>query len=137
MSISAQKIVRKRRQPENGLQIIVARFLSHALPEDAVAHHSPNEGARSAREGSLLKKRGMRPGWPDVQIFYGGKPYLIELKDESKGLSKSQKELHPQLERAGAKIAVCRSLAEVQAALDLWDIPLSARVFGFQKQRAA
>lgn len=130
----------KRKQPERGLHLAVADYLDMALPVDAVWHHSPNEwfgGPRAHALAALMKRKGTRSGWPDVEILFRREIYFIELKDRDEPLSKSQNDLHPKICNTGARLAICRSVAEVQAALDVWDIPLRARVFEFQRQVAA
>lgn len=135
--LAARRPARKRRQPETGLQLAVAQFLDMTLPEDAVWHHSPNEGARNPAFAALLKRKGTRAGWPDIEIIYSGGIFAIELKNKNEPLLPSQEKLHPRLTIAGARLAICRSVVDVQNALDTWNIPTRARVFGFVKREAA
>lgn len=121
----------RRRKPEQGLHLVVARFLDMALPDDATWFHPPNGGARNVVEAAILKRMGTRPGVPDCVIIHRQRAYGVELKTEKSYLSRAQKLTHEALARAGMKIAVCRSLDEVQSALDGWGIESRARTFGF------
>lgn len=135
---AAIHIPAKRKRPERGLHLAVATFLDMALPVDAVWHHSPNEWFGGDRQralalAALFKRKGTRAGWPDIEICYLGNLYTIELKDKNEALSKSQADVHRRLISAGARMAICRSVDEVQAALDVWSIPLRARTLGFSR----
>jgi hypothetical protein len=89
-----------------------------------------------------LARLGLKRGWPDILVLHG-RIYGIELKRHGAGLSKTrlvrtrrgalrellgQEDVFPRLERAGMPIAVCRSAAEVLAALRAWNVPLRASV---------
>jgi hypothetical protein len=85
-----------------------------------------------------LSRNGLKPGIPDILIFYYG-VYGIELKTKDGKLTRTrivhsvrsgrpraimgQVEAHALLRQAGANIAVCRSLDEVLAQLRAWGIP--------------
>lgn len=87
-----------------------------------------------------LLRFGLQPGWPDFLVLHGS-IFGIELKRVGGKLSKTrlvrtrrgawrevigQEETFPRLERAGMRIAVCRSVDEVLAALRAWGVPLRA-----------
>lgn len=84
-----------------------------------------------------LSRFGLKRGWPDYLILHE-RLYGLELKAHGGRLSKGywarsargapiwregQEEVFPRLTRAGMTIAVCWSLADVDAALAAWDIP--------------
>lgn len=113
---------------EAQLHKAVAQYLDLALPADAVWHHSPMQGhGRGPRTGAILKGMGARAGWPDITIIWQGRAFFIELKASRRGLSRAQCITVGRLHEAGARIAVARSLQEVEMQLDGWGIPLKAR----------
>jgi hypothetical protein len=121
---------------ETQLQKAVAIFLQFALPPHVAWTYVPNgEGELSPEQGRRLREMGLKPGWPDLLFIAAGKAYLIELKtekDEVFGIaagrvSNDQIAMHAWLRTAGAPVAVCRSVEDVEAALRGWAIPLHAR----------
>lgn len=111
---------------EEPFQIETASYLDHALPRPgAFWFHVPNGGWRSITTARSLKRQGTKPGVPDNVIFWLGCAYLIELKSRTGVLKTSQKKVIPEIESAGAPVAVARTLEEVAAALTGWGIPLT------------
>ena len=105
---------------EDQLQKLVAEYLTLALPDGAVFHHSPNEGTRHVAFKMKLKSFGTRSGWPDLEIFCPDtKPIFIELKrPDQKGrakgvLSHNQRLLKEQFENLGVHWSMCKSLDDV------------------------
>lgn len=105
---------------EDQLQKLVAEYLTLALPDGAVFHHSPNEGTRHVAFKMKLKSFGTRSGWPDLEIFCPGvRPIFIELKrPDAKGrakgvLSHNQRLLKEQFENLGVHWSMCKSLDDV------------------------
>lgn len=88
-----------------------------------VAHHSPNElnlsgdRAANARSQARAKQAGMRPGWPDFEIFHDGRVLFAEIKTATGRLSTAQRETHAALASAGCPVTVCRSVDDLAAAL--------------------
>ena len=118
-----------RNRPEEVLQKAVAQYLDIALPEDAVWWHTPNQrGTRSRFENALLKALGVRAGFPDIAVLWGGTLHLIELKSKTGSLTPAQKALIPRLRTAGALVKVCRTPEQVETILSLWGVPLKARL---------
>jgi hypothetical protein len=113
---------------ERDLQAAVAMFLAHALPVDAVAHHSSNEGKRGWQAQRDFKSSGARAGWPDIEIMWQGRAYFIELKAPKKYPTPEQRAVHAQLKAAGCPVVTVRSLAEVEMTLRHWAIPVKGRV---------
>lgn len=75
-------------------------------------HHSPGEGKRSQFQGALLKKMGMTPGWPDLEIMvqHDGCPGLfIEFKTAKGRQSPEQKKVQKALEAQGYRYEIVRS----------------------------
>jgi VRR-NUC domain len=109
---------------EAQLQAATASFLDIALPTDAIAHHSANEGKRGWVAQRSLKASGAKKGWPDVEIIWQGRAYFIELKSEKGRVSPDQAKIHTRLWDAGAAVVICRTLEAVENALRSWAIPL-------------
>lgn len=86
-----------------------------------VTWHTPNGGQRSQREGKMFKELGVLAGFPDVAHLWGAL-YLLELKEPDGRLQTSQKELHPRLAHAGAKVATAYSLDEAQRCARAWGL---------------
>ena len=119
----------RRQHPETELQISVAEFLLWALRgiDPPVVWSSTPTVASSPVAGERLKKMGYRKGWPDIQIVFGGWSHFIELKDEKTGVvSPEQQACHEDLRAAGAPVAVCTSVEEVERVMRAWGIPLQA-----------
>jgi len=73
--------------------------------------------APSPTSGAMRKKRGVKPGVPDVLVWYRGKSIAIELKSRRGQCSPSQRAVREALLRAGAQWAVCRSSKSVMCLL--------------------
>ena len=65
----------------------------------------------------MRKKRGVKPGVPDVLVWYRGKSITIELKSRRGQCSRSQRLVRERLLRAGAQWWVCRSANAAMWAL--------------------
>lgn len=105
----------------------VASFLNAALHPVVFWTTFPAGGGGRFR-GMRLKRAGLRPGVPDILIFFGGRAFGVELKTKKGSLSCEQKGCHMDLSIAGVAVKVCRSLLDVEHALTEWKIPLRARV---------
>lgn len=113
--------------PEARLQFMVARFLGAACP-DLLWSHFPAGEARDSITGRKLKDMGLKRGWPDIILCLpNGVMGAIELKAEKGRLSEDQKAFAEALEANGGLFALCRSLADVEAALTGWNVPMRAR----------
>lgn len=117
----------KRSTYEDGLQRAVAQYLDL---QGYLWCHVANERKTSARQGAALKRKGVKPGVPDVLIFEQGEewrpdesgfltgPYYfngiaIELKSAKGRVTKAQHEWLDALQMRGWYPAVCRTLDEV------------------------
>lgn len=84
----------------------------YGLPEKAL-YHPPNEGLRSRVTGALLKKLGLRKGFPDIQLLtpapapstYG--MLFIELKSEHGKPSQDQLDYLEFLRGRGYAACLC------------------------------
>jgi hypothetical protein len=73
--------------------------------------------AASVTSGAMRKKRGVKPGVPDVLVWYPGGSITIELKSRRGQCSPSQRAVREALLRAGAQWWVCRSANAAMWAL--------------------
>lgn len=106
---------------EASMQITIASWLEKNLPPSVVWNHFP-AGGGGYRRGALLKRMGLKPGWPDLLFISGGKAFGIELKRPGGRLSKDQREKHRLLQAAGMQVAVAFSLAETASLLAAWGL---------------
>jgi hypothetical protein len=116
----------KRIDRENPIQRAIVDYLRVAIPGNPIIHHSPNEiglsGANVARQISKAKFNGMLPGFPDLILICHAGVAFFEVKAEGNGLTPAQQAVHLDLKRMGHRIAVVRSIVDVQEALDGWAI---------------
>jgi hypothetical protein len=98
------------RREEWQQQKILARWLNKWLPDDAF-WTATDPVAASALSGAIRKQRGVKPGVPDVLVWYRGKSITIELKSRQGRCSPSQLAAREALLRAGAQWFECRSAA--------------------------
>ena len=127
-----------RKRDEEALQAAVIAYLDLALPADAIAHHSPNEGKRTRRAAGTLKRSGTRAGWPDIQIIHRGWPDIfIELKTPRGGLSPVQRAMHDKLRYCGCTVLLCRSAECVETSLLELGMPLRATLGSNAPMRVA
>lgn len=110
-------MMKKRASPEADFQRTVCVFLDLQLPKGAIYHHSPNEGMNKVQYRKKQLAMGMKPGWPDLEIFCNGKVLFLELKSPTGYASKTQKEIHSTIDANGFKTFVCRTINDVKAAL--------------------
>lgn len=106
----------------------VAEFLDVVITPPCFWSTIPAGGGGRIR-GAQLKARGFKAGLPDLMIFApGGKVLGIELKRPGKGGSQSpeQKAMEQRFVDCGLWYVLCRSVEEVQRAIDFVKIPVAA-----------
>lgn len=126
---------------EESLQLAVVDWLMLELKPPAVFWATINQrGTRKAWEQRMMAALGLRAGVPDLWVLSDGLLLGLELKAPPRALKsgkvsratvrlgEGQKEFLPQLEAAGAKIEICRSVEEVRSALHRWSVPMRWRV---------
>jgi hypothetical protein len=113
---------------EHALQQTCATYLGRALPLDATwtSVDMATDQHMDVIAGARRKSRGLRSGWPDVQAIWRGQFYGIELKIDAGKQSDNQCAIQAEIERAGGKYAICRSVEDVEAQLIAWGFPLRA-----------
>ena len=81
-----------------------------AIPNGSVL---AGDKAQRARQMSMLKATGLRPGFPDLMLIFPGNVAFAELKSEKGVLSPAQKEWRDLLERFGFAWRLLKSLDEM------------------------
>lgn len=100
-------------------------YLRIALP-GAVIHHSANElelagdSTSKAIAQAKAKRKGMLPGWPDLEILYRGQFWAFEIKAPGGRLSDAQVAVGAAIEANGGRWAVVSSADDVARCLSLW-----------------
>lgn len=116
---------RRQRIPaprESRLHTDVAKLLhDHALPDWEWRHISSK--AKDAREGAILKRMGVNPGWPDfILVSPHGSVRFIELKRVGEVPSDAQKEFRLRCVKRGIPHVIARTIDQVLKVLDEWDV---------------
>ena len=78
-------------------------------------HHCPNGGSRNPREGSALKRQGVKAGFPDVAIYEPKgefKGLFIEIKNSKGKMSVNQTVWLNRLQDRGYMVYKTNSLDE-------------------------
>lgn len=76
----------------------------------------------------MNKRSSLPPGWCDFSLAYRGVPVAIEAKTEVGKLEPEQAALHPKLAKAGWRVIVARSVADVQALFRAIDEEISPTI---------
>jgi hypothetical protein len=135
-------------QPERELQENVVRVLDALIQPPAYFFSAAIGAAKlSPQQAAALSRAGVKRGIPDLIVLapddHGPRVFGIELKRAKQGylsrdrivrtkrgaprLLEGQQSVFPRLEAAGMTIAIARSVDEVLATLDRWQIPLRGR----------
>lgn len=125
-----------RRFPEHDFQAAAHVFLCRALPE-AVHWATDHAGARSPAAGARLKRRGIVPGIPDHFTLYRGILIAWEWKAGQNAATDSQISFGEAIAGAGGHFFVCRTIDEIEAALNGLGWPLRASAKGIDAKLAA
>lgn len=100
---------------EKQLHKAVCDYLSVVLPSTVRFYTVPNDGARG--------QPGLTRGVPDLAfVRQGGSCAFIELKTDKGRLSEHQAAWLDWCAENGVDAAVCRSLDDVRACLEAWQI---------------
>lgn len=114
-------------RPETALQIVAAQYLDYALPcgmpWTAV---DPGDVKLTPAQASLRKRRGIRSGWPDLQMLWRGTFIGIELKAPKGRLRASQTEVGLAIVEQGGVWFSARSIADIEQGLRAIGVPLRA-----------
>jgi hypothetical protein len=141
MSLAEFKALPKAKKPSKRKRVVVPGISEHALQKQIVGYLAralqppvwwsaiDHAGKLGPRQAAARKARGVKRGIADILIMWRDhytRPHSIwiELKRPGGGiLSKEQKDFDFDMTRCGSLVFVCRSLEEVEAALDLTQVP--------------
>lgn len=118
--------VKKRQDREGPIHREILAHLRASLP-GAKVHHSANSiglsGPQIMRQIAHNEAMGTIKGWPDLTcILPGPGVVFFEVKAPGNSPDADQKALHHDLRALGCRVAVVRSVAEVDEALAEWGI---------------
>jgi len=83
----------------------------------------PNEHYNiSFAQRTTLQKMGLVSGMPDLCILHNGTAYFLEVKNETGKPSKQQLLIHNILTEKNFKVAIVRSVEDVQKIIKEWGI---------------
>ena len=121
-------------RPEQELQIAVVSWLDLALEHDkGFFWATPNETGVSGRRGAMLghirKQMGVRAGMPDLMVAHQacGYPVASELKSKTGRQPATQKAIQSRFEAIGWPYFICRSVADVEDALNKAGVPIRVK----------
>lgn len=110
------------KRPEQDIhRSVVAHLKERAMP-GVFFFHPENGGKRSAIEAKIFKGLGVRAGVPDLIVFYRAQIFGLELKAGKGRVSPVQLATMNDMEVAGARVAVARSLDEALVTLECWGV---------------
>ena len=108
---------------EAELHVLVAAYLARSVVAPWRYSTFPAGGGGLLR-GARLKAAGLARGWPDIMLLHpSGLWHGLELKSTAGRVRPDQVSF---IEWAGGRVAVCRSLDQVEATLRAWGVPLKA-----------
>lgn len=138
MKIKNHKFINKKRPIsyvlENQIHTAIARYLDFVIKRPSRWHTVEVSNQQGSRAGMFkqiaLKKKGVRTGWPDIEILWtqlAGKGFLweyatklifFEVKIPGKDADERQKILHQELREDGHYVYVVHSIEEVIAIFE-------------------
>jgi hypothetical protein len=114
---------------EHQLHVSVAQYLDRVLlPDKCFWSTFPSGGyALSPIASALLKRRGLKPGMPDIFIWFWREDRTcccvgVELKVKT-WPSRVQKDVFYKMRKLGVNIWICRSIEDVTKALEKEGVP--------------
>ena len=116
-----------RQDRETPVQVAIVQYLELTQPA-WIVHHCKMEinkrGKAIQIEIAKAKRKGSKAGFPDLLVlpFAHIGPLFLEVKAEGNYASPSQKDMHQQLKALGYRVAVVRSIDDVQDKLHEWGI---------------
>lgn len=110
------------RHEEDNIQIACVLWFQAQFPKLArLLHHSPNGGKRTRYEAMEFKRMGTRAGFPDLILCFPAKGYhalFVEMKTKTGRQQPTQKQMQRDLEWAGYKYVICRSLDDFMSKIN-------------------
>lgn len=111
----------KRAQPEAAIQKAIVDYIATVAPH-VVCYAVPNAArrTRNGRAGNAVP--GLTKGIPDLALVVSGRAFFLEVKAPKGRTSQEQDATIARLRRAGASVAVVRSIDDVDHALAAWGV---------------
>ena len=125
-----EKEIRKC-QSESSIQMQIVDYLSHTAArfKNFMFFSIPNEGVMIGNSGNknakinFLKKLGLTPGIPDIEIVAeGGRVFFLEVKNSKGKVRERQKLVHAQMKNLNIPVAVVRSVEDVMDIMKMWGL---------------
>lgn len=118
------------KQPrDNGEDLLLIAFFAwyeFALkPLGVTAWHVRNEHSVDARQGAIMKKRGVLAGVHDIHMVWDNNFATLELKSPNRKnpkMSDSQQGFAEVLRRCGHRTAMCQNGEQIVNTLKLWGL---------------
>ena len=110
------------KRPEEQIQRAVVSHLKARSMPGVFFFHPANGGRRTKAEAGIFKALGVRAGVPDLIVVYRAQIFGLELKADSGRLTPIQRQALNEMEVAGARTAVARSLDEALVTLECWGV---------------
>lgn len=123
-SYKKQSVRKRSGDEEFKLQCQIIELFDVILKKNVCFTAFPAGGGGLVR-GAKLKRMGLKPGWPDIQLIAEGRYYGVEVKTPKGKLSPSQKGLHIKLAEIGCEVAIVRSLEEAMEVANGWKLTRS------------
>ncbi len=120
-----------RRDNEGPIQRAIVQYLRLQYPQ-WIVHHCKNEinkrGGSIALEIAKAKGKGAVKGFPDLIVLPWAHigPIFFEVKAPGNYADKDQQAIHMRLRTLGYRVAVVRSIEDVQAEIAGWHIDTRA-----------
>ena len=119
---------------ESTIHTHIATYLWHALKKGVVwntVEVSNQQGGKSAMiRQAKLRKKGVRKGWPDIQLFWPHPVHsnctqglCLEVKRPGGVVSDAQKACHADLARVNIPTAIVYSVEEAREAIRVYKVP--------------
>ena len=116
-----------RQDRETPVQVAIVQWLEMQFPA-WIVHHCKMEinkrGKAIQIEIAKAKRKGSKVGFPDLLVLPWANigALFFEVKAEGNYTSAAQKDMHARLEALGYRVAVVRSIEDVQDKLHEWGI---------------
>lgn len=106
------------RHTESKIQIICVNWFHYQYASISSLFFSvPNGGKRNLTEAKILKAEGTKAGVSDLLLLYPNESFTflaIEMKTITGKQNPNQKKWQNEIEKLGAKYAICRSVEDFQ-----------------------
>ena len=114
-------------RPELAFHFVAAAYLEYALPPGTQwTSVDAGDVKLTPKKAADRKRRGIKPGWPDIQVVWRGRFIGIELKAPKGRVRATQTEVGLALIECGAHWFSARSIEDIEAGLRSQGVPLKA-----------